>query len=90
MLTIYYNSIGNTQKAIEYNDEILSLPDLCAFMRIFCLGLNEYYLRKYSKAIAQFKKALKLKPNDKAVIKYIDMCLLLATNYTKSTNDLSN
>ena len=82
MLTIYYNSIGNTQKAIEYNNEILSQPNLCAFMRFFCRGLNEYYLKNYRKALVQFRKALALKPDDKAVLKYIDMCLLLATNYT--------
>jgi tetratricopeptide (TPR) repeat protein len=74
MLTVYYDSIGNTRKAAEYNDEILSLPKLDTFMRFSCMGLREYYLKNYKKANRFFERALKLKPKDKIVLKYIDLC----------------
>jgi len=75
MLSIYYYSIEKIEEAIKYNNEILSIPRLNTFMRFFCLGLNEYYLKNYRKAIYLFRKALKLRPNDKAVLKKINSCM---------------
>ena len=44
MLRGYYESAGDISKAMEYNNEILSLPELDEATRVYCLRLKDRYL----------------------------------------------
>ena len=74
MLAIYHESIGNKQEAIEYYNEILSVPKLSNFMRLNSQGMKAYCQKNYKFANSLFIKALKIKPNDKSILEYVDLC----------------
>ena len=77
MLIEYYSSIGEREKTIEYINEILPSPKLDNFYRYSFQGIKAGYQEKYKDAISWFKKAQKLKPNNKDIQNNIEKCLQL-------------
>jgi hypothetical protein len=86
MLIDYSYSTGDTKKAIEYINEMLSYKRLNKFKKCFYHGIKTYYLKDYKTAISWFNKALELKPNDKKTKENIKICVKAQKEEIKQSN----